>query len=106
MSDQDAIRAQLQRRLELLTERASAIGSDLRRPSDRDWQERAVELENDEVLENLDEATRAEVRQLRVALRRLDAGTYGVCAKCGGPISAARLAALPSVSNCVTCAGG
>jgi len=87
-------------------ERSSAIGSDLRRPSDRDWQERAIELENDEVLENLDEATRTEVRQVQLALRRLDAGNYGLCSRCGGPISPARLVALPSVSTCVKCAAG
>jgi len=106
MSDQDAIRAQLQHRLELLVERSSAIGSDLRRPSDRDWQERAIELENDEVLENLDESSRAEVAQVRSALRRLDAGTYGRCAKCGEPIGAARLTAIPSATTCVACARG
>lgn len=31
-------------------------------------------------------------------------GTYGVCAGCGAPIPAARLAARPTATRCVTCA--
>ena len=104
MPGEDAVRMHLQGRLDLLLKRVLAIGGDLRRPSDRDWQERATELENDEVLENLDESSRAEVTQVRAALRRLDAGTYGLCARCGQAISAPRLAAMPSATTCVGCA--
>jgi DnaK suppressor protein len=106
MSGEDAVRTQLQGRLDVLLKRVGAIAGDLRRPSDRDWQERATELENDEVLENLDESSRAEVTQVRAALRRLDAGTYGLCARCGKAIGAARLAAIPSATMCVGCAEG
>ena len=105
MTTHDAMRTQLQARLDVLLERVKEIAGDLRRPSDRDWQERATELENDEVLEGLDEASRAEARQVQAALRRLDAGTYGLCATCGSPISAPRLAAIPSTTTCMTCAG-
>ncbi|WP_434970361.1 TraR/DksA family transcriptional regulator [Microbacterium sp. bgisy207] len=38
------------------------------------------------------------------ALARLDAGTYGICARCGSPIPAARLEALPMATMCVPCA--
>lgn len=106
MSGEDTLRAQLQNRLDLLLKRVGDIAGDLRRPSDRDWQERATELENDEVLENLDDSSRAEVAQVRAALRRLDAGTYGQCAKCGEAIGAARLSAIPSTTTCVECARG
>lgn len=106
MQGEQAVRTQLQARLDALLKRVGDITDDLRRPGDRDWQERAAELENDEVLENLDESSRAEVAQVRAALRRLDAGTYGRCAKCGEPIGAARLAAIPSTTTCVACARG
>lgn len=106
MQGEQAVRTQLQARLDALLKRVGEITDDLRRPGDRDWQERAAELENDEVLENLDESSRAEVAQVRAALRRLDAGTYGRCAKCGEPIGAARLAAIPSTTTCVACARG
>lgn len=106
MQGEQAVRTQLQARLDALLKRVGEITDDLRRPGDRDWQERAAELENDEVLENLDESSRAEVAQVRAALRRLDAGTYGRCARCGEPIGAARLAAIPSTTTCVACARG
>lgn len=106
MQGEQVVRAQLQARLDLLLKRVGDISGDLRRPGDRDWQERATELENDEVLENLDESSRAEVAQVRAALRRLDAGSYGLCSRCGEPIAAARLAAIPSALTCVACAQG
>lgn len=100
------VRDELQGRLDVLLKRVGAIETDLRRPSDRDSEERAIELQNDDVLEGLDEASRAEVAQLRAALLRVEAGTYGLCEKCGGAISAARRAAVPSSTVCVACAGG
>lgn len=99
-----SVRADLQHRLDVLLKRAAAITGDLRRPGHPDWSERAVEVENDDVLERLDEATRAEVAQLRDAIARFDAGTYGRCARCGRPIAPARLAAMPSATSCVDCA--
>jgi RNA polymerase-binding transcription factor len=38
------------------------------------------------------------------ALGRIEAGTYGLCARCGQPISAPRLEALPYAVRCVDCA--
>jgi RNA polymerase-binding transcription factor DksA len=37
------------------------------------------------------------------ALRRLEAGTFGVCAACGDDISEARLRALPFAVRCTEC---
>ena len=37
------------------------------------------------------------------ALARLDAGDYGTCVRCGRPIAAARLDALPWAAHCITC---
>lgn len=37
------------------------------------------------------------------ALRRVDEGTYGLCAGCGRPIAKERLEALPYAAKCVTC---
>ena len=44
-------------------------------------------------------------RRLRTALTRLEDGEYGVCAECGGPITAKRLLALPDARTCVACQG-
>jgi DnaK suppressor protein len=37
-----------------------------------------------------------ELRAVQAALERLDAGTYGLCMKCGEPIDPQRLKALPT----------
>lgn len=48
----------------------------------------------------------AEVRlgELRLAMRRVDDGTYGRCEGCGRPIADDRLDALPTTTTCVACA--
>ena len=103
MPQHDAVRAQLEEQLSRLLKRVGTIESDLKRAHDRDWNEQAIELENDEVLEGLDEMTQGEVRRIRAAISRIANGTYGVCSTCGHPISAERLAAIPSALTCVTC---
>jgi RNA polymerase-binding transcription factor DksA len=42
--------------------------------------------------------------ELDAALARIDDGTYGVCATCGGRIADERLEALPGTKVCVGCA--
>jgi DnaK suppressor protein len=42
-------------------------------------------------------------RQLRGALRRMDAGTFGLCVSCDEAINAKRLAAVPWASRCIIC---
>ena len=41
--------------------------------------------------------------QVKVALARIEAGTYGICADCDGPINPARLEARPFATRCVSC---
>lgn len=40
---------------------------------------------------------------IQAALVKLDAGYYGVCETCEGPIPFERLDSLPAVRNCVSC---
>ncbi len=44
------------------------------------------------------------LEQIEEALSRLDAGTFGVCVECNGPISKTRLQALPYTDRCIECA--
>ena len=49
---------------------------------------------------------RAAVDEIDRALAKIDAGTYGVCERCGNPIPKARLKALPYAALCVACKSG
>ena len=49
---------------------------------------------------------RAAVEEIERALDKIDAGTYGICDRCGQPIPRARLKALPYAALCVACKSG
>ncbi|MDH5305967.1 MAG: TraR/DksA family transcriptional regulator [Myxococcales bacterium] len=104
MSSYELLRAKLQTRQDELMRRLGKVGASLRQVPDADSQERAVELENDEVLVGLDAGSIAELAQIRAALARLDDGTYGVCTRCEEPIEFKRLEVLPFAATCVDCA--
>jgi DnaK suppressor protein len=55
--------------------------------------------------ERLSDAARAtgEVFQIDEALRRLEAGTYGVCVDCEEDIDERRLKAVPEAARCISC---
>jgi DnaK suppressor protein len=44
---------------------------------------------------------RGSLRDVEAAIERLEAGTYGICERCGNPIEAARLEALPATRFCI-----
>lgn len=44
--------------------------------------------------------------QIQQALSKLQAGTYGACARCGEPIGYARLKVRPESPYCIRCQGG
>ncbi|MBB3443393.1 TraR/DksA family transcriptional regulator [Sinorhizobium sp. B11] len=89
-----------------LTTRLRKIDTDLGRTKAIDDEDRAIENENDEVLEGLGQAGEEELRAIDAALERIAKGTYGTCARCGAGISAARLAVLPQTPLCEDCAAG
>lgn len=96
----DGFRALLleQRRalLEQSSQRVEAL-DDLATVNDADEQ-----LER-ELLEDLDARGREALQEIDDALARLDDGSYGACARCGGTILPARLEVLPHARNCVRC---
>lgn len=108
MDSLDAVRQRLLARREELAERANRAGSDLRReaePLSADFDEQAIQRENDEVLQELGDSARQELRRVNRALARLEAGDYFVCSECAGPIAAERLAVIPDADRCAVCAG-
>lgn len=50
------------------------------------------------------ESARTRLRELDLAIRRVEGGDYGRCESCGRAIPDERLDALPTASTCVTCA--
>jgi RNA polymerase-binding transcription factor DksA len=106
MIDEAKIRATLRERLGALTGRVRDLDVERREPLDADFEEQAQDLEDQDMLASMEEAGVAEIRQIRRALARLDAGSYGTCAICGGEIAAKRLEALPTATECIDCASG
>ena len=51
----------------------------------------------------LETNTRAALADVESALARVDDGSFGVCAACGGPIGFERLMAVPETRYCVGC---
>jgi len=73
---------------------------------DKDSEERAQQTQNDEVVDSLEEETRIELAQIKVALERIDQGVGEECEVCGEAIDPRRLQVLPYTSVCVACAEG
>ncbi len=86
--------------------RLHKINADIATPREADSEEQATQAENDEVLDELGEVGEKELKAIDAALDRITKGTYGTCAKCGEPISEARLAAVPYAPLCQECATG
>ena len=59
-----------------------------------------LDREIDYTLEETSEHVLAEIEG---ALKRIEAGTYGVCVNCGKPIAEERLAAIPWATYCIDC---
>jgi len=107
MPKQDELRVQLIARRRELLARVQSIESNFRReddPLEKDAEEQSLQIEDDDVLKALDEAGRREIAGIERALARMDAGTYGNCARCGESIAPARLRALPAAEHCIRCA--
>ena len=96
MTDYGDLREQLEQRLADLLERADVI--------EADSSEQAIDLADDEPLEGVDGVLRQEIAQIRMALLRIEKGTYGRCSQCGKPIARKRLEARPIATRCVDCA--
>lgn len=104
MGEFSKVEQRLRRRLVQLGARVDDIEHDLREPLDRDFEEQAAQLENEQTLETLEATSLAEIEQIRAALARIKGGGYGVCTICGEPINEWRLEVLPHAAHCINCA--
>ncbi|MGR2739054.1 TraR/DksA family transcriptional regulator [Billgrantia sp. Q4P2] len=76
----------------------------LENPLDRDMEEQAIELENEDVIDALEEEAEEELGQVMHALERIEEGEGELCERCGEPIDPRRLEAIPYATLCLDCA--
>lgn len=103
MIDVEKQKARLLTRKAELESRLVRIEGELDEPMSADSDERAVERQDDEVLEAMGEAGLSELRGIDAALDRIAHGRYGTCARCGEDIAEARLEAVPHAALCQSC---
>jgi RNA polymerase-binding transcription factor DksA len=93
----------------LLFERAARLGVDIEQlqtltaTNGQGETEHATSDVERAVAEVLEADTLTALEEIAFALARIDEGSYGLCAECGVPIGAERLAAVPETKQCVTC---
>lgn len=104
MTDIEARKQQLLARRAELLERLNRIDDELDEAPNPDWEENAIEKEDDEVLEALGESGLSEYRAIEAALRRIEDGSYGICVSCGEEIEEGRLDLVPHTPLCKQCA--
>lgn len=88
-------------RLEQLLERVTA---NRRQAPELDSSERAVQLQNQEVVDALGNDAREDLKSIVAALARIESKQYGKCDECGKAIQRERLRAYPFAGKCIACA--
>lgn len=91
------IRAELEEQRQFRAEQIERLGTDA---------DEAIRSGDDvrlEVTRSLTAAAQTALAEINAALRRLDAGEYGVCEDCGGSIPLERLEVLPTSRLCMPC---
>ena len=70
---------------------------------DQHLADHAGEMVDREMDESLEDNAEQMVREIDLALGRIEDGTYGSCARCGQAIPEERLAAVPYAVLCMSC---
>lgn len=78
-------------------------GREVAADSALDAADQAVQSYQKEMLFSQGTSGHEQLALVRVALKRLNDGTYGECIHCGKTIGLKRLEALPWTPNCITC---
>ncbi len=74
------------------------LASEVPDPGDQSFANLSVDLGNAAVTRDLQE-----LKQVELARKRMESGTYGECASCGYPIPFERLQAMPAAQRCAPC---
>ncbi|MEJ2888604.1 TraR/DksA family transcriptional regulator [Actinomycetospora aeridis] len=97
-ADAEARIASLEAQLAGIVETASASSGD----DEHDPEGQTIAYDRAQVAALL-AASRRDLAEIDAAVARVDAGTYGVCERCGRPIAPERLEARPAARTCVGC---
>ena len=89
----------LEREFRGIIESADTAGTD----DEHDPEGATIAFERQHVADLLSQA-REHLTQIDAAMRKLADGSYGRCERCGQDIGAARLAARPAATTCMSCA--
>lgn len=97
----EALKTELTERLRLYAAHQHREAGSL----DKDMEEQALQVQNDEVVDFLEEEAHEELEQVEKALARIASGKGGHCEHCGSAIPPDRLGTLPYTTRCIRCAG-
>ena len=102
----EAEHEQIRRRLASLTDDFDAVvaaSRDTNADDEHDPEGATIAFERSQVGALVRQA-RNHLLEIDAAMRRVEAGTYGVCERCGAPIGEGRLEARPAARSCIQCA--
>ena len=97
-------RARMERQLAETSEELAEIQARLEERGDYSLGEGDPAIHNWEVNLALHQRLHDKVESLGLALRRIEAGTYGICQRCRSRIDRARLEIVPDAVLCIECA--
>jgi len=101
-SELRTVTASIQARLAAITNNASKRDEIVIQQAPDPFDEVQLNSERDLTIALLNHET-VLFRNLKAALRRIEDGSYGLCAQCEEGISAKRLAAVPWAERCIRC---
>jgi DnaK suppressor protein len=110
--DTDAARSQLLAERERVLAEVQLLQDDLSHSMEESFDEdgndshlgdSATETVDREIEQSLEDNAEHLLASIDQALARIDDGTYGICVRCGQPIAADRLSALPYAAKCIEC---
>ncbi len=103
------LRVELERQLGRL-QKSMKVTDEAMRPVELDQTavgrlSRIDSIQNQSMSKGLREREVVKLSQIREALVRIEEGSYGICAVCGGPVPFERLFVFPEAPECSDCIG-
>ncbi|HXF29007.1 MAG TPA: TraR/DksA C4-type zinc finger protein [Chlamydiales bacterium] len=75
----------------------------VRKADDTDMEEKADEAQEYDNLLSVEYSLELKLKDVKAALEKIAAGSYGICEKCGKQIEPERLEVAPEAKTCMSC---